>query len=157
MSSKRIKRASICPHCGGLLTAERNIAHLRLFFKEIALVFENWPENHPEFKPSNTEQLRSWLLIKAGHCMSLDNVLEINDASNLEAMLQFVNASMTAIAQSGSYGLIQEHAGRLCTMVAKSIAADALTETEFRVVHDRVKDIYTREGFDVEAMLKHDA
>lgn len=150
----RTKEATHCPHCGGILTEARNVAHHRQFFKEVALVFENWPQDHPEFTPASREQLRGWLLIQAGHRTMLDKMLDVEDCTDLATVAKFINSTLTGLAASGHYGVVREHAGRLCVMVAKSIAFESITEDEFRIVHERVKDVYEREGIDVEALLK---
>ena len=159
---RKSKEPQSCPECGSLLDEppsdeghKRNLYHHRLFFKEATLACKSWPADHPEFDPEGSvEQLRGWLLVEAGHCDILDLKLTLADVADVAKLAKFMNAGLAAASRHGRYAKIVERAGFFIWQVARSISWDAIGEQEFRAIHERVHDVYEREGFDMAALLK---
>jgi hypothetical protein len=157
------KEPLACPECGCLVDMEpeddsghpRNLAHHRKFFKEASLVMRNWPSDHPEFDPMGSlDAMRGWLLIQAGHCDTLDVKLSVEMATDAANLTMFMARIMQAATKLGRHAIIVERVGFFCGLIARSIAWDACGEREFMAIHERVRDVYEREGFDIEALLK---
>jgi hypothetical protein len=161
---KRTGEPKSCPECGCLLDEPpegagesfiRNWQHHKLFFKETSLICKNWPINHPEFDPLGSDDaMRGWLLIQAGHCEILDVKLTLEDATNPAKQAAFMTAGFVALQRIHRFGIVAERVGFYCWLVARSIAWSQCGEQEFRTLHQRVHDVYEREGFDIAALLK---
>lgn len=74
------------------MSKQRSIEQHRRFFGLMAALYEHWPESH-RFRPDNSEHLRAWLLVRAGH--HVVNTYYLNeDASEFAKLLPIVVATM---------------------------------------------------------------
>jgi hypothetical protein len=126
-----------CPHCGCVLTKPRAPKAHRFFFAMIHAAYDNWPADHPEFHPTDCEQLRAWLLCRTPHSVRIGNLLNINfpDQERLE---DFIIMAVAAVRQHG-YGIpATDGKGFVELIVPQSIAFDKLSEEEFAPIRDDV-------------------
>lgn len=68
---------------------QRSHPHHRLLFAVIQRAFENWPHSE-KFQPVDAEDLRAYLLVKAGHFKKLDLRCDNPDAISLEDQLRTI-------------------------------------------------------------------
>lgn len=167
-AGKRPRAMRVCPECGCVLDEpksekkghKRNLAHHRLFFKTVSLVTRSWPDDHPEFRPyGNADTMRAWLLIRAGHCQTLDMHLSAKDAKDPQRILDFTEAAwLTARRHGWHYCRVEaresESGPFYCVLVPRSINWDSLSEQEFRAVHERVLDVLEMEGISTGELLR---
>jgi hypothetical protein len=125
-----------CPECGALLNAPRSHKHLGALFVFIKHAFENWPESH-EFQPDNTEHLRAWLLVKAGH-RAPQHVFRFANKRELQIVMGFVQEEMRVDRARGVYGWPVIQDGGLVIVRPKSIAFNKLSEKAFCKISDGV-------------------
>ena len=66
----------------------------RRFFAVVAGTYHQWPEAHA-FQPDNAEHLRSWLLVKAKHCVINTFQLESDaEAAQFAKLIPIITALM---------------------------------------------------------------
>lgn len=120
---------------------ERSSPHHRLFFAAIRLAFDNWPEQHPE-QFATAEELRGWLLCKAGHCSQIKLELDHpNYACKSSEMFSFF--IQKAFGQRTIF--FKSHGSLLIGYVPESIAKDKVDQTEFTVISQKVSDVLKAE------------
>lgn len=126
-----------CPHCGCELVKPRSPKHHKMFFAFIDDACENWPLDHPDFQPMNSEQLRAWLLCQTVHSARIGNMLEVANPS-LEKMIDFFGMAMHAVKVHGFGQPVVTETGHLELVVPKSIAWAELDEKEFRPIAEEI-------------------
>lgn len=120
---------------------ERSSPHLRLFFAAIKTAYDNWPEQHAE-QFVNAEELRGWLLCKAGHCSSIKLDLDHHDYAAKSAQM-FSFFIQKAFGHRSIF--FKSHGNLLIGYVPDSIANDAVDQTEFTVISQKVSDVLKAE------------
>lgn len=119
----------------------RSSAHHRLFFGAIANAFKNWPEAHSE-QFINAEELRGWLLCKAGYRTHLS--LDLDHPDYAEKC-----ADMFSLFIKQAFGhrkiFFKGHGAKLVAFIPESIAFDKLSQTEFNKISSEVSDILKSE------------
>lgn len=146
-----------CPHCGGVLTKGRSLPDHRRFFGLIAAAFEQWPEGH-EFRPTDADHLRKWLLCKAGyHTVSTFELPATDDPVLMAKMMEFAESLLDHA--SGSAGKFGRWRGNILYMFeAKSIAWDKIDQKEFGKLRDAVSDVIEAEiGVKADDLLREKA
>lgn len=133
----------------------RSVPQLKRFFAMLKAMFAHWPEG-TEFSPDDTEHLRKWALIKAGHRETTDvPVAWAEDQPGLTKLAAL--AIEAALKAAGAYAFIRPHpeGGLVRVFKAKSIAFDKLGQAEFNALNDAVETVYASEtGLDPETVLR---
>lgn len=147
-----------CPHCLCEIkdgSKPRSATQLRRFFAMLRAMKAHWPEA-AEFQPDDTEHLRKWALIKAGHRETTDvPVAWAEDQPGLTKLASL--AIEAALKAAGAYAFIRPHpeGGLVRVFKAKSIAFDKLGQADFNKLNDDVEAVYASEtGLDPETVLK---
>ena len=123
-----------CEHCGSPMR-QRSHPHHRLFFAVLQRALENWPESE-RWQPTDVEDLRQYLLIKAGHFTKLDIRCDNPDAVSLEDQLRTVIATV-----SDKPPLLHTYPWGVRIFHAKSISYAAADRAEFNRISKRVFEI----------------
>jgi hypothetical protein len=135
-----------CPYCGG--DKPRSLPQHRRFFGMLRSVFEQWPEAHG-FRPESAEELRAWLLVKAGYRRV--SYLDIGMMPS-HMVLPVVTGALRA---AGAYAWLAEHQGRIAVLSPRSIRFEALGHKAFCSLERAVEDvIHTETGLDPEQVLQ---
>lgn len=118
---------------------KRSVPQHRRLFGLVAAAFEQWPHD-TEFKPNDTEHLRAWLLVQAGH-FDEDEIdpqgIPVNLAGPLLAAF---------MRRKGRYGWAFARGGKLYVRTAKTIEFQSLPHKEACKLFDEV-------GFVVEKII----
>ncbi len=131
-----------CQHCGGIIEHGRSGPDHRRFFAMVKAAYLNWPETS-EFKPSNEETLRAYLLIRAaGHT----NVAEVEIPESYAASETSRSAFRAAVegacrSLSGPTGYHELRVGdrALQVITAKSIDYANVGRREFNRIREAVE------------------
>ena len=147
-----------CPHCGCSIDGKskpRSLDQLRRFFAMLRAMKAHWPES-AEFQPDDTEHLRKWALIKAGHRETTD--VPVSWAEDQPGLTKLASLAIeAALKAAGAYAFIRPHpeGGLVRVFKAKSIAFHKLSQAEFNKLNDEVEAVYASEtGLDPETVLK---
>lgn len=123
------------------ISKKRSSPHHRLFFGAIKAAYDNWPEQHPE-KFTDEEELRGWLLCKAGHCSQIKLELDRPDyASKAAEMFSFF--IIKAFGKRTVF--FKSYESFLIGYIPESIAQDVVDQTEFTVISQKVSDVLKAE------------
>lgn len=134
-----------CPACGYVLSNElpRSPKQHRAFFHMVKIALKNWPEAYADYQPRGLtprqkfEDLRAWLLCKAGHRCSIMAPLDrqqLLDAQNLAPIFEAV-----LLASRGAPTWpIQDEQGKVYFVQPKSINWNECSHEDFKVVFDEV-------------------
>lgn len=123
------------------ITKKRSSPHHRLFFAALQAAYDNWPEDHTE-QFANKEELRGWLLCKAGYhdCIKLE--LDHPDYASK-------CAEMFSVFIEKAFGhraiFFKSHSSLLVGFVPKSIAWDKMEQSEFTELTKKVSDVLNAE------------
>lgn len=123
------------------VSRRRSSPHHRLFFAAIQAAFDNWPERHPE-QFEKAEELRGWLLCKAGYSNKIKLELGHPDyASKCAEMFSFF------IKEAFGHRCIffKSHKNFLVGFVPESIAWDKMDQSEFTELSQKVSDVLKTE------------
>ncbi|GJM00211.1 MAG: hypothetical protein DHS20C07_18900 [Methyloligella sp.] len=122
-------------------TKKRSSPHHRLFFAAIQTAYDNWPEDHAE-QFENKEELRGWLLCKAGYhdCIKLE--LDHPDYASKCAEM-FSVFIQKAFGQRNIF--FKSHNSLLVGFVPQSIAWDKMEQSEFTDLTQKVSDVLNAE------------
>lgn len=144
-----------CPHCGCVLTKPRSPRAHRFFFAMIDAAYDNWPADHPEFKPTDCEQLRAWLLCQTKHSVRIGNLLNVNFPDPAR-QIDFLTMAVAAVRQHG-YGLpVTDGYGYVELIIPQSISYDKLGEEEFAPIRDDVFFLIEKNiGISIKELRKH--
>lgn len=127
-----------CPECGVVLAdarQHRSDPHHRLFFAVLDRALENWPEGE-KFQPEDSEHLRSYVLIKAGHFINLDLRCENPDALSLEDQLRAIIRTV-----SEKPPLMHSYQWGVRLFWPKSLSYAAVDRKTFNEVSEKVFEI----------------
>ena len=143
-----------CPHCGKVIVKARSSPDHRRFFAVIHRAFEQWPEAHPTFVPESAEQLRAWLLCKAGFREATPIMLPDDATEHMRDLFRLaIEASVRA---AGGYAWVVPYQNGAAVVRAKSIAWTRVGQSEFNAIRSAVEDVIAAEiGVTAEALLKH--
>jgi hypothetical protein len=148
-----------CPHCGCVLTKGRSGADHRRLFAVISAAFDQWPETH-EFRPSDPEHLRAYLLVSVGHThVTSVPVQEIAGDPKLMALVRpAVEATVAAIAARGSYAFVRVYADGIEVLSPRSISWSSLDQKAFGPIRDAVESLIEASlGVTAEQLLREKA
>lgn len=133
------------------MSKPRSVDQNRRFFAVMKAVYDQWPESH-RFQPDNSEHLRAWLLVRAGHHTVKTFYLD-GDTDQFAQVLPVIMASMT-----GKHAWCRSRGNELHVCVPQSIAFDKLEHSAFCKLNDDVDEVIRIEtGLDPEALLKEKA
>ena len=145
----------ICGECGGINVAQttpgakpRSPEQHARYFKVMQLVYDNWPDTHPE-QFASCEEMRKWLQMKAGH---YEIAARIPLHGMRTEMLIFVVT--TVIRAVGEYAVPRQVRDELIIFRPKSIAFNKMGHLNFCALNNAVDDIIRSEtGLDPEQLL----
>jgi hypothetical protein len=142
-----------CPKCGAPVKAQRSSADHRRLFGLISAAFHQWPEAN-DFQPEDAEQLRSWLLCKAGFCEKTP--IECPDADAMPGIAQLIALACESVMRAANgRGFIRVHGDRIVVFTPRSIAWEKLDQHAFNDVRDRVTGVIEAEmNIKAETLLK---
>lgn len=147
-----------CIECGAVFANNRSLPDHRRLFGIIKKALPHWP--HGDFTPRDEEQLRAFLLLKAGHT----NVafvpaegIEVDPEVN-GAFVKTVKATSAAMAGKGGYVEIQPRSDGANIITPRSIKFLAVSQKDFNPLRDAVVDIIESSlGVPVEQLLRERA
>lgn len=126
----------------------RSYQQHKRFFAVCAAAFDHWPERHA-FQPDNAEHLRSWLLVKAKHCVIQSFELS-DDASEAASLVPIIMATM---ARQHCWARAKGNTLHVC--VPQSISYQHVDHQAFQKINDDVDEIIRAEtGLDPEQILR---
>ena len=142
-----------CPECGCVLTIDgkrpRSYHQLKRYFSVIKMAFDNWPEHH-ERQFANTEELRAYLQIRAGH-RETGASIPLTGMSKERAML----LAEAAIRGAGSYAEVAIQGDTLVIFRPKSIAFHSMSHLAFCALNNDIDGIIEQEiGVSADRLLK---
>ena len=150
MSYPRPRRIAIdeagimhCPACGCLLDDVRSDAHHRGFFAYLAFSFKHWPEaGFEDFWPDNSEHLRAWVEVRAGH-RKPPRIYTFQTRAQALAAANFAVAEKAADKLEGRYSWVIPLKGQNGFEVVRpaSIKWEALGEAKFGKLSREVFEI----------------
>lgn len=130
------------------MSKTRSLDQHRRFFGLMAALHSHWPEDHP-FQPDNSEHLRAWLLVRAGHHTVKTFHLE-GEATEFARLVPVIVATML-----GKHAWCRSHGQELHVCVPQSIAFDKLDHKSFCKLNDDVDEVIRVEtGLDPDRLLK---
>lgn len=132
----------VCKVCGcndGAAKDARSVPQIRRYFAVLKLVFESWPEGHPE-QFSDHEEMRAWLQMKAGYRIASLNMPVFGIRPHLLVIL--IREALKAV---GSHARPIEYRGRLIIWKPKSISFGAMPHAEFCKLVDDVEAVIEAE------------
>jgi len=130
------------------MSKPRSIDQHRRFFAVIKATHDQWPESHP-FQPDNTEHLRSWLLVRAGHHTVKTFHLD-GDGDEFARLIPVIVATML-----NKHAWCRAHGQELHVCVPESIAFDKLDHKAFCILNDNVDEVIRIEtGLDPDRLLR---
>jgi hypothetical protein len=144
---------SKCAECGQQRPADRSTKDHRRLFGLISAAFHQWPEAN-DFQPEDSEQLRSWLLCKAGFCEKTP--IECPDADAMPGIAQLIALACESVMRAANgRGFIRVHGDRIVVFTPRSIAWDKLDQKAFNDIRDRVTGVIESElNIKAETLLK---
>ena len=149
-----------CPHCGCELTKPRSLADHRRFFAMIRHALMHWPENH-EFRPSNEDHLRAWLLVSAGYfdVQSVPINEEIAQNPHLLTLARLtIEATVEAAYRDRDFAFPRFSAAGCEILRAKSINWETLDQRAFGPIREAVEDLVEANvGVKVDQLLRSQA
>ena len=123
-----------CEDCGRIIKegGKRSLPQHRRFMALVAAYFKHWPEWH-DFQPDNSEHLRAWALIKAGHF----------DVANIqpETILRF-----ESLHSQGSYSFVTARGNAIAIYWPKSIAFRKCQQREAVEVLGKAEEVLEAES-----------
>jgi hypothetical protein len=144
---------SHCPKCGAIFgrtkKRQRSVPHHRRFFALIKQAFLQWPETH-ERQFLSAEELRKWLIVKAGHRTLYREV-------DVEGMPRDVVTALVETAfMTGGAGCAAEIQGTTMLFFRpKSISFSALGQREFSELSAQIEEIIEHEtGIDPRKLVE---
>ena len=132
-----------CPTCGHESGGKRSHPDHARFFALVAAAFSHWPESE-KFQPTDVENLRGYLLCRAGYCTKQDIVFDKSGLIGLESKrlaLTITAACRGALLATGGRGYLNLSGDRVTLYVPKSISWGALSQKDFGEIRDRVTSI----------------
>lgn len=130
------------------MSKPRSIDAHRRFFGVIAALYSHWPDKHP-FQPDNTEHLRAWLLVRAGHHTVKTFHLD-GEADEFARLIPIVTATML-----GKHSWCRARGNELHVCVPQSIAFANLDHQAFCKLNSDVDEVIRAEtGLDPDQLLK---
>lgn len=148
-----------CQECGALLAHPRSVPDHRRFFGLITKAFHHWPEG--EFIPANAEQLRAYLLVKAGHTDTAFIPAPEGCAENPAVMSLFrysVEGTARAMAGKAGYFELRVSVGGVEIITPRSIDFRTVSRREFGPIRDSVEGLVERAlGVPCEQLLREEA
>ena len=141
-----------CPHCGGSLASGRSGPDHRRLVSLIRAAYFHWPENHKEFRPHSPENLRHWLLCKAGYRET--KFIEFPDGAGhlRKDLLDMVEASIRA-AKGTAFVAIYKDGIAVHSPISMSFAT--MTQHTFGLVRDKIEHVIIAEtGMRPEDLLR---
>jgi hypothetical protein len=142
-----------CPTCGSPQKPQRSSADHRRLFALIAAAFHQWPEAN-DFQPEDAEQLRSWLLCKAGFCEKTP--IECPDSEAMPGIAQLIALACESVLRAANgRGFLRVYGERIIVFTPRSIAWDRLDQKAFADIRDRVTGVIESElNIKAETLLK---
>lgn len=142
-----------CPECGAIISVDgkkpRSLEQLRRYFAVLKVTLYHWPESH-ERQFSNTDELRAFLQMKAGHRV-IGAQIPLSGMSKERAML----LAEAAIRGAGSYAMPVIHGDMLVIFKPKSIAFPKLGHQAFTALNNEIDTIIEAEiGMHPDTLLK---
>lgn len=144
-----------CHECGAVqrddkALSRRSAPQHRRQFKIFAALHEHWPKSHL-FQPRNSEHLRYWLEVQAGHCdVIYTKQIKSVPADKLAALL----TAVLSFSKDKSL-FVEVDADQLVVMQARSISYSELPHREACRLFDAIGDVISAEtGIDPEQLLK---
>jgi len=129
----------------------RSLDQHKRFFAVIAATFHHWPHSH-SFKPKDSEHLRAWLLVRAGHCFIHE--FEVGDKADEFAKLIPIIGFM--MFRCHSWTKVIGYNVAVC--VPRSIAFERLGHNAFCALNDDVDQIIRAEtGLEPDQLLRERA
>lgn len=114
----------------------RNRARHALLFAVLNPAFHHWPEQE-DFQPQDTEHLRSWLLVEAGHC----EVDDIKFAGGSKAQMVGALTAFMNRQRGKTWIHYRQTADGIRALTPKSIAFRKCSEDAFKKVLERAIEI----------------
>jgi len=123
------------------LTVPRSNPHHNLVMAAIEEAFKNWPETH-EQQFDTKDELRGWLLCKAGHCFKVTLELDSEEYAALAAQ-----SLAEFIQQADGFRRIffKSHKSKVAVFAPQSIKFDELDQKEFNKISQEISDILSAE------------
>lgn len=129
------KADKVCKECGQKLPHQRNSQRHRLLFASLPAIFRHWPEEG--WQPRDTESLRAWLLIEAGHFTTKEHYFPGKSKSQvISGVAAFLMDPEVRKAHK-----FEEIKDGIRAFIPKSIAYHKCSETIFRGLLDKVMEI----------------
>lgn len=122
-----------CWSCGVPIGRARSSPDHKRFFALIRAAFHHWPLQY-EFQPDDTEHLRAWLIVKAGH--RITTTIKLPSKATPAANRMFFEAVKAGIKAAGGRAFVVPMDDQLAVLAPKSIAK--MGQQEFAVVRDDV-------------------
>jgi len=130
------------------MTKPRSVDQHRRFFAIMKAAYNHWPESH-RFKPVNSEHLRAWLLVRAGH--SFITTFDFGDDG--DAVAKAVPIVVARMKLGHVWCDVRN--GAMHVAAPRSIAFDKLGHHEFCKLNDDVDEVIRVEtGLDPEALMR---
>ena len=128
-----------CPHCGCEVEAKKRSApdHRRLF-AIIANAFKQWPEAH-DFQPDNPEELRAWLIAKAG--WSEKTPIAMPDDMTEQMQVLFRLSIEAGIKAAKGTAFVVPYRRGVGIVTPKSMAFAEMDQKDFAQLRDAITDI----------------
>ena len=151
--AKKPKPKELCPTCKQVVPHPRNYERHKALFGLLRPAFYYWPDpDVVEFRPNDTEHLRSWLLVKAKWCEHED--LKISGQSKKYAMIMamaFMNRKRAKAAVD-----FEELPDGIRAYWPKSVAYTKCSESQFiKVINDVTEIVESIIGVDVKQMREN--
>jgi hypothetical protein len=122
----------------------RSLPDHRRLFAIIARLYDNWPEDH-DFQPEDAENLRAWLICKAGAEWRDATRFELPEDATDHMQVLFRLGIEAAIRASGGRAFVVPHGRGLALVTPKSMSWSRMDQTEFRRLRSSIEDVIEAE------------
>lgn len=145
-----------CPHCGAEFdTKRRSVPDHRRLFALVHAAFQQWPEAH-DFQPNNSEELRAWLVCKAGPEYRTSTRVLLGEIGGDADMLR--HAIEVAIRAAGGKAFVVPDKFGVAIISPKSMSFSRMKQSEFSKLRDAITDLIEMHvGCKVEDLAKEAA
>ncbi len=132
---KNPKGGEICPCCKQVIPNARNSQRHKLLFASLPAIFQHWPEGG--WQPKDTESLRAWLLVEAGHITTKEHHFPGTSRSQvINGVAAFLMDPEVRKAQR-----FEEIPNGIRAIIPRSIAYNKCSEKIFRGLVDKIGEI----------------
>lgn len=134
-----------CPSCGCEFdTKKRSSPDHRRLFALIAAAFSQWPEGH-SFQPANSEDLRAWLICKAGPDWREATPILLGEDADAATRAMFRMGIEAAVRAAHGKAFVIPFGVGVAVVTPKSMSFSKMSQSEFSRLRDAISDVIEAE------------